>query len=372
MAFIFYCLKALHFQNNLIKTSEYSVLIGIVYKVIYLTVLYIIFTDLFLIITKFLEINHIFNANISDMSICVNDENLSKVHVDRPVSKWPAGSTQAISITSAAYMASRRIPAGPLQKGATAIGAGTIMAAVVGYFHAVEHPNGFNNIINKVSSENKDSVKMDGKKTISKFTSDDDSTISDILAEIVKALGMEPKPTDLPFDVLVNQHLAIIYLLFFIVVGILLLTIVFTITCCLYYYRDYFLKNFKNYYVNLYIRYQILLAKIFFYNIPYTVYIKYVNFTPRSLLFSYSPYYTKLMFINFYIVVLFCKIAPALNLANCWKMQKYFAQSAVPFIFYKINGIFRDYTPSSICSINSFLKIPAYKYNVLKKKFYLF
>ena len=284
MTFIFYSLKALHFQKQFNKTSEYSVLIGIVYKVVYLTVLYIIFTDLFLIITKFLEINHIFNANISDISICVNDENLSKVHVDRPVSKWPAGSTQAISITSAAYLASRRMPGGPLQKGATAIGAGTIMAAVVGYFHAVEHPNGFNNIINKVSSENKDSIKMDQNKTISKFTSDDDSTISDILAEIVKALGMEPKPTDLPFDVLVNQHLAIIYLLFFIVVGILLLTIVFTITCCLYYYRDYFLKNFTNYYVNLYIRYQILLAKIFFIIYP-------ILFTLSMLVLLHGLYY---------------------------------------------------------------------------------
>ena len=78
------------------------------------------------------------------------------------------------------------------------------------------------------------------------------------------------------------------------------------------------------------------------------------------------------MFINFYIVVLFCKIAPALNLANCWKMQKYFAQLAVPFVFYKINGVFRDYTPSSICYINSFLKIPVYKNNVLKKSFTCF
>ena len=33
----------------------------------------------------------------------------------------------------------------------------------------------------------------------------------------------------------------------------------------MYYYKDYFLKNFINYYyINLYIWYQIILAKIFF------------------------------------------------------------------------------------------------------------
>ena len=90
-----------------------------------------------------------------------------------------------------------------------------------------------------------------------------------IIQHVVKTLGMEARPTELPFDILINQHLAIIYLLFFIVVGILILSVVFIITVCLYYYKNYFLNNFKNSYVNLYMKYLIFLAKLFFIVPPY-------------------------------------------------------------------------------------------------------
>ena len=54
------------------------------------------------------------------------------------------------------------------------------------------------------------------------------------------------------------------YCLFFIAVGAIILTISFMTTICIYYYKDYFLKKFTNYYINLYIKYQIILAKISF------------------------------------------------------------------------------------------------------------
>ena len=105
------------------------------------------------------------------------------------------------------------MPGGPLQKGVAAIGDGLVTGAMVGYFHAIEHPNGFNNLYYKISTKTKtNNTNING---VSKFMSDDDSEKwSDILAQLVKAFGMELKPSDLPFDV-VSQHLAIIYLLFF-------------------------------------------------------------------------------------------------------------------------------------------------------------
>ena len=103
------------------------------------------------------------------------------------------------------------------------------------------------------------------------MSNDNDEWLSNLLAQLVKACGMEPKPTDLPLDVLVNQHAVIIYLLFFAMVSMIILIILLIFTICLYYYKDYFLKNFTNYYVNLYIKYQIFLAKISF--VIYTIFI---------------------------------------------------------------------------------------------------
>ena len=85
-----------------------------------------------------------------------------------------------------------------------------------------------------------------------------------MLAKFIKSIGIEPKNHNIPLDTLVNQHAAIIYLLFFIVISIIILTIIFGITALLFWYKDYFLNNYKNYYINLYIRYQIFLAKIYF------------------------------------------------------------------------------------------------------------
>ena len=43
------------------------------------------------------------------------------------------------------------------------------MTAAVGYFHAVEHPNGFNNFLNKVTNNNNTVTK---NNDLSKFTWD--------------------------------------------------------------------------------------------------------------------------------------------------------------------------------------------------------
>jgi hypothetical protein len=161
------------------------------------------------------------------------------------------------------------MPGGPLQKGIAAVSAGAVVSGIVGYFHAVEHPNGFNNIVNKVITKNNKvtpTSTSNKSDTISKFIpgDNDGDKLGDMLASVIKAFGMEPKPTDMPLEDLVNQHAVIIYLLFFITVGIIILTILLMITLYIYYYRDYFLKKFSNYYINLYIRYQIFLAKISF------------------------------------------------------------------------------------------------------------
>ena len=120
-------------------------------------------------------------------------------------------------------------------------------------------------MITKITNkDNTNNIKASNNGSISKFNSDDSDWMSDMLAQVIKSFGMQPKDHDLSFDVLLNQHLVIIYLLFFRVVAIIMLTVVFVSTACIYYFKDYFLNNFKNYYINLYIRYQILLAIIFF------------------------------------------------------------------------------------------------------------
>ena len=53
-----------------------------------------------------------------------------------------------------------------------------------------------------------------------------------------------------------------------------------------------------------------------------------------------------------------CSIAPALKRANCWKLWRYFLQSAVNHKFLNIYGLFRDYTPSSVCYKNSYFNKP--------------
>ena len=243
-----------------------------IYYIALFILTYFIITGLYIIITNILENYSIFNN--SSFIPSLNENNSANVPVDRPDSKWPAGSTQVATITTSAFLAARNMPGGPLQRGAAAVAVGAAAAVTVGYFHAVEHPNGFNNMVNRVTSNSNsnNTNSFSGNNTASKFMSDDnDEWLSNLLAQLVKACGMEPKPTDLPLDVLVNQHAVIIYLLFFAMVSMIILIILLIFTICLYYYKDYFLKNFTNYYVNLYIKYQIFLAKISF--VIYTIFI---------------------------------------------------------------------------------------------------
>jgi len=258
-------------KEIIIKTCNINLSIKkTLFFLIYFILIYWIIIDLIILIHKVTEcISQLHDLNGLDLSIYISDTDSSKVVVDRPDSKWPAGSTQVASITTSAYLAARRMPGGPLQKGIAAVSAGAVVSGIVGYFHAVEHPNGFNNIVNKVITKNNKvtpTSTSNKSDTISKFIpgDNDGDKLGDMLASVIKAFGMEPKPTDMPLEDLVNQHAVIIYLLFFITVGIIILTILLMITLYIYYYRDYFLKKFSNYYINLYIRYQIFLAKISF------------------------------------------------------------------------------------------------------------
>jgi len=260
-------------KEIIIKSCNINLLIKkTIFFFIYFILIYWIIIDLIFLTHKVTEcILQLHDLNVLDLSIYINDTDSSKVVVDRPDSKWPGGSTQVASITTSAYLAARRMPGGPLQKGIAAVSAGAVVSGIVGYFQAVEHPNGFNNIVNKVITKNNiDKVTptstSNKSDTISKFMpgDNDGDKLGDMLASVIKAFGMEPKSTDMPLEDLVNQHAVIIYLLFFIIVGIIILTILLMITLYIYYYRDYFLKNFSNYYINLYIRYQIFLAKISF------------------------------------------------------------------------------------------------------------
>jgi len=91
------------------------------------------------------------------------------------------------------------------------------MTGVITYYHAVEHPNEFNNLLNKLSNKNNVINNNDSINNVSKFMSGDDNskTWINLLVKIIKGLGMEPKVTDLSYDVLVNQYLLIMYCLFF-------------------------------------------------------------------------------------------------------------------------------------------------------------
>ena len=244
---------------NVIFLYNKKVIKNIVWYTLYFILLYSMILSLYFLLENITYIVYNFNIDIFN----INDSDL-KVNVDRPQSKWPAGSTQVASITTSAYLAARSMPGGPLQKGAAALAAGTTISAAVAYFHAVEHPNGFNNLYSKIISKNSINNDSVTNNKVSKFISDDNSEQwADILAKLVKTFGLEPKSSDLSFDVLVNQHLAIIYILYFMIISIIILTIIFIITLAFYYYKDYFLNNFTNYYINLYIKYQIILAKIF-------------------------------------------------------------------------------------------------------------
>ena len=71
-----------------------------------------------------------------------------------------------------------------------------------------------------------------------------------------------------------------------------------------------------------------------------------LNITYRYMLFL--TLWCKIKIISFIIIVI---IAPALNLAKCWKLF-FSTQSAVNYLFLKTSRIFRDYTLSFICYIN--------------------
>lgn len=244
------------FCLNIIKNNY------IIHFIVFFILAYFIITDLYLIISNILENYFIFTS--SDFINNLNDNNSSNISVDRPDSKWPSGSTQVATITTSALLAAKNMPGGPLQKGAAAVLTGAVSGITVGYFHAIEHPNGFNNFWKKVM-EKSDITNGSINKGVSRFMSDDDSEFwSNLLAKLVKILGMEPKSNNLPLDVLVNQHGAMHYLLFFMLISILLLTVIFLFTIIFYNYRNYFIKRFTNKYINLYIRYQIFLAKVFF------------------------------------------------------------------------------------------------------------
>lgn len=77
-----------------------------------------------------MENNFVIDLNVS---MNINDNDSTKVLVDRPDYKWPSGTIQGASITSAALLAARNMPGGPLHKGFAAIGVGAFMTGLVGY-----------------------------------------------------------------------------------------------------------------------------------------------------------------------------------------------------------------------------------------------
>ena len=76
------------------------------YLIISFIIIYSITTDLFYLAWRLFEFKPLLE-NAWDLSLNINANDSSQVTVDRPVSKWPAGSTQAISISSSAYLAAR-------------------------------------------------------------------------------------------------------------------------------------------------------------------------------------------------------------------------------------------------------------------------
>jgi hypothetical protein len=76
-------------------------------------------------------------------------------------------------ITTSALLPGRTLGGSRLQKGAGAVAAVPAATVDVEYFKAVEQPNGFNNVLDKLT--NKSNVtKNNTNNVISKFTSDDD------------------------------------------------------------------------------------------------------------------------------------------------------------------------------------------------------
>ncbi len=183
----------------------------IINQIVYFIAFFLVFYCILLEVYKLLEfILEYYSFSFSDLISNVNDNSSkgaenkpSGVSVDRPYSKFPSGVAQVGSILGAASLAGRKTPGGPLAKGVASVATGILAGAYLTFTHGVEHPNGFNNALDKVGSifgkgnstnDPTNIANRSSSNNISKFMSDDNSNpLDNILLEAIIILSIEPR-----------------------------------------------------------------------------------------------------------------------------------------------------------------------------------
>lgn len=207
----------------------------------------------------------------------------SEVLVDRPNSIWPSGTFQAWAPLGGALLTWRTL-AGvhPVRRGIASGGAGAFIAVGTVYYHAVDNPNGYNNFLDNLLGRRRmgtgERVTNNPTPGRSEYiSSSTDSTglgdnifnnfpqsSGDFLEKMIHFFKLDPVVSDLPLNVLSNQHAVIHYCLLIIVITIWIFLYLFITSFIVYYFRDKVVHYFNNKWVTYYIKYQAFVIRIGF------------------------------------------------------------------------------------------------------------
>lgn len=276
------------FGSNLQKFLNYNSLSELIFVTVMVSGVFMLLANLL-----FLIHNYLFNLNNLGLSLI----DKTGPPAQDPVRFWPSGTAQTWGIIGTAIAVYRITAGSPRIRTYAALSSLGISVPLNVYFHAVENPNGFNRLmyswityrqtgswpatipsvvtdervqeaINAVTAEATAAVEnlhntnnfLPDSNIFSQFTPEN---LFLNLAGLFKPVGVQGH-----LDDLIGQQIFIHFLLIFVVISLIILFSIYFLIQTMYNNKEFIQKKFNNKFITLYLKYQILLAKVSLFVLP--------------------------------------------------------------------------------------------------------